>query len=55
MKPYCIVLRLPRSMQAKVKAAAKAEGVSVNQFLTMAVISETTRWEASKPTDTGEK
>jgi hypothetical protein len=37
MKPATYLLRLPRSLKAAVERIAKEEGISVNQFVAMAV------------------
>lgn len=44
-KSYNIMLRLPRSLGGKLKQIAAKEGVSINQFIGLAVTERVTRWE----------
>jgi predicted HicB family RNase H-like nuclease len=50
-KGICFPLRLPLTMRAELQAQANNEGVSINQFIVMAVAEKITRIDVQQPVD----
>jgi hypothetical protein len=50
-KGTCFPLRLPLTMRAELQAQANNEGISINQFIVMAVAEKITRIDMLQPVD----
>jgi hypothetical protein len=50
-KGICFPLRLPSTMRAELEAQANKEGISINQFIVMAVAEKITRIDMRQPQD----
>ncbi|HMG87753.1 MAG TPA: toxin-antitoxin system HicB family antitoxin [Terracidiphilus sp.] len=47
----CFPLRLPLTMRAELRILARDEGISVNQFIVMAVAEKIIRFDMQQPVD----